>query len=46
MTQLAAIDQGVDGGGLMSEEILEMLEVSSESHNSDGFLSLNARTGT
>jgi hypothetical protein len=30
----------------MFEEIWEMLEVSSKQHTSDGFLSLNAITGT
>jgi hypothetical protein len=46
LAQLTTIDQSADGGGLMSDEILEILEASSEQHTSDGFLSLNAIIGT
>jgi hypothetical protein len=46
LAQLVAASQSGDGGGLMSDEILELLEVSTLQQDTDASTSLNAITRT
>jgi hypothetical protein len=46
LAQVVAVNQLGDGGGLMSNKILELFEVCTMQHRTYGYLSLNAIIGT